>query len=274
MTWFEAFIYGAVQGLTEYLPISSSAHLILAPLFLGKADPGLAFDVFLHGGTLAATLVYFRKDWWALASTLPYVGQRFKTKAGPGRPPWEVVHWKLVALGTAPALIAGAALHSIIESAFRGPATMVFTLVIGGIVLYGFDALCPKEKSLKDISTKTAILIGLIQCLALMPGVSRSGSTITAARALGFNREAAARFSFLLSAPVTAAALIFELRKWRLLLDDNIGALNLILGSLSSFVFGWLAIDLLLKLVRKTSYLPFAIYRGLLAAIIYYSLIL
>ncbi len=269
MTWLEAFFYGAVQGITEYLPVSSSAHLILAPLFLGKSDPGLAFDVFLHSGTLAATVIYFRKDWLALASTLPLVGDWFHPR--PGRPPWEVVNWRLVMAGTVPALIVGAALHKVVEESFRGPATMVWTLLLGGVVLVAVDYGCRRGRELKTIGMKDALIIGAVQCLALVPGVSRSGSTMTAGRALGFSRESAARFSFLLSAPVTAAALLFELRKWRQLLEPGIGVECLLMGAVSSFVFGWLAIDVLLKVVRRYSYVSFAVYRAALAGAIWWA---
>jgi undecaprenyl-diphosphatase len=130
------------------------------------------------------------------------------------------------------------------------------------------DYGCKRTRELKSLKMKDALIVGAVQCLALMPGVSRSGSTMTAGRALGFNREAAARFSFLLSAPVTAAALVFELRKWRELLEPTIGVDCLLVGAVSSFIFGWLAIDVLLKVVRRYSYLSFALYRAGLAAVL------
>lgn len=249
----EAILYGAIQGLTEYLPVSSSAHLILLPKFLGERDPGLAFDVFLHLGTLMATLLYFRNDWLALLR---------------GR-----LDWRPIAIATIPALAVGALAHGAVESTLRGAGVLVFSLSVGGVVLYLADRLSPRARDLGDIRIRDAVWIGVGQCLALIPGVSRSGSTITAGRLLGFDRGSAARFSFLISAPVTGAAVVFEMRKWGELIDGPVGAPALVAGGLAAFVFGWIAIGGLLRLVRRFDYLSFAVYRVGLAGVVWYFLV-
>ncbi len=256
MSYLEAFIYGAVQGVTEYLPVSSSAHLILLPKFLGTTDPGLAFDVFLHLGTLLATLGYFWRDWLAVISD-PRGGR----KGG--------VPLSHLVVATLPALAAGAALHSWVETAFRGPGVIVVTLVLGGAALFGADRLFRRDRSLARMGWKDALGVGIAQCFALVPGVSRSGSTMIGARLLGFDREASARFSFLISAPVTAAAIVFELRKWDGLAAGPVGAGPLVVACLASFAFGWLAIGGLLRLLRRFGYLSFFVYRSALAAVVY-----
>jgi len=252
MTVFEAFIYGLIQGVTEYLPVSSSAHLILTPYLIGVEDPGLAFDVFLHLGTLFSTLIYFWKDWKKLLITRD-----------------SEIPLSYIIYGTFPALIFGALFHKWISTSLRGTSVIIITLIIGGVLLYLVDILKDQKKTAKDITLKDALIIGTIQALALIPGMSRSGVTITGGRLLGLTRETAARFSFLLSAPVTLAATVFMLRKWEELIYGNVGMTALIVGCLSSFVFGMIAIGSLLVIVRKFSYLSFALYRVILAFIIF-----
>lgn len=268
MTIWEAFLFGAVQGLTEYLPISSSAHLILLPRFLGTQDPGLSFDVFLHAGTLTSTLWYFRADWLGL----------LERKAS------SLKLWKLLIIGTLPALICGALFHRWVETALRGNQVLATTLVVGGLLLWGVDAWRSrrerdvtsdhgakkmKAREFGALTLNDAFLVGVAQACALVPGMSRSGSTMIGGRLLGFSRESAARFSFLLSAPITAAALVFELKDFKQVVESQVGLLPLLTGALSAFVFGWFAIDLLLKLLRKFGYLSFAVYRVVLAVVIY-----
>jgi undecaprenyl-diphosphatase len=261
MSSFEAFLYGVVQGLTEYLPISSSAHLILLPRFLGTRDPGLAFDVFLHLGTLFATLIYFWREWLEIGRGV--LGKPV-SRAIP-----ETVGWPLIVIATVPALAAGAALHSWAETIFRGNAVLVVTLPVGGLALFAADRLCRQDRSLSKATWRDALWIGLVQCLALVPGVSRSGSTMTGGRLLGFDRAASARFSFLISAPITAAALVFELRKWEELVSGSIGPWPLLVAAVSSFVFGLVAIGGLLRLLRRFGYFAFAVYRVGLAILIW-----
>lgn len=258
MTYWEALLYGAIQGITEYLPISSSAHLILLPKFLGERDPGLTFDVFLHLGTLLATLSFFWRDWRGVFLTLK-----------PGPVPQGFVSWKLIAVATVPALIAGALLHDWVETSFRGNPVLVTTLSLGGLLLFLVDHFRTRERQIDSLTIKDAILIGLAQCCALVPGISRSGSTITAGRALKFDRAAAARFSFLISAPITGAALVFELRNWGELFGGPVGAGPLVVAGFSSFFFGMLTIGGLLKMMRRFGYLTFAVYRVMLAITIW-----
>lgn len=269
MNLFEALLYGAVQGITEYLPISSSAHLILLPKFLGTQDPGLSFDVFLHAGTLASTLIYFRKDWLQVAQE----GIQLVSKSGK-KIPLNQNLFVLIALGTVPALIAGALAHKWVSTVLRGNQVLIFTLTFGGFLLWGVDWWRERRskkatRPLKAARITDAVWVGVAQCFALVPGMSRSGSTMIGGRLLGFDRASAARLSFLLSGPITAAALIFELRHWRELLQESIGVGPLVVGAVSAFVFGWLAIDGLLKLLRRFGYASFAVYRVLLAIVIY-----
>jgi len=281
MSYFEALLYGLIQGLTEYLPISSSAHLILLPRFLGEKDPGLAFDVFLHLGTLFATLAYFWRDWLGVLDTVPglpaSVKDFCKTYAldhgRPLSPDLVRVQWQWIVIATVPALFAGALFHHTAETVFRGVYVIMCTQVIGGVLLYVSDHFFRRDRALGTLGNKGALWIGVIQCLALIPGMSRSGMTIVAGRVIGLDRVAAARFSFLISGPVTLAAIVFELRKWPELLSGPVGALPLLIAGVASFVFGLIAIGGLLKLVRNFGYLSFAIYRVALAIVIYGFLI-
>lgn len=259
MSIFEALLYGIVQGFTEYLPISSSAHLILLPKFLGTADPGLSFDIFLHVGTLASTLVYFWKDW---ARLLPIPQMGFAQND-------RLFGLKFVVVGTLPGLIAGALLHHAAETTFRATELLAVTLTLGGWLLWGMDRFRPRDRTVDEafqgVTLKDTLWIGIGQCLALVPGMSRSGSTILTARFLKFDRTAAARLSFLLSAPITAAAIVFDLRHWQAMSQESIGAAALAAGLLASFAGGMAAIWSLMKLLRNASYLGFAVYRTALA---------
>jgi undecaprenyl-diphosphatase len=258
MSIWESLLYGAVQGLTEYLPISSSAHLALLPKFLGTTDPGLAFDVFLHSGTLAATLWYFRKDWREL-----FLRNH------------RMLFWICVA--TLPALVAGALVHNWAETVFRGVGVMAFTLSLFGFLLWWVDHVAQKNEGKKinaqrmsaEKNSKKIFGVGLAQCLALVPGVSRSGITLTCARWLGFSRSEAARVSFLLSAPVTAAALGYEALKL-LKAPTGLGVETsaLLIGGATAFVFGLLAIDVLVRRVGRLGYGVFFAYRMILAGVI------
>jgi undecaprenyl-diphosphatase len=269
MNYFDAIIYGAVQGLTEYLPISSSAHLILLPRVLGHEDPGLAFDVFLHFGTLFATLFYFWREWASIALTLPGMGFMKTAKFQPV----PTVSWKLIVVATFPALLAGALLHDLAETVFRSPVVLVVTLALGGVLLVLVDRFCRSTKTTEQAGWKDALGVGLAQCLALVPGMSRSGITITGARFLGFDRAEAARFSFLISAPVTGAAAVFELRKWHEVFVPGTDYLMVFVACFSAFVFGALAIGMLLRLLRRFGFMSFAVYRVLLAVVIFASLL-
>lgn len=272
MTTFEALLYGAVQGVTEYLPISSSAHLILLPRFLGTQDPGLTFDVFLHLGTLCATLGYFWKDWWSVLKDLSWSKLVHFKKSQVRSLDAHAPLFILIAVATVPALLMGALLHTAIETVLRGNGVLMTTLTLGGLALWGLDRYRPEQRGMSQLTLRDAVGIGLFQCLALVPGMSRSGSTMMGARLLGLDRESAARFSFLISAPITAAALIFELRKFDQLLESQVSVGILLIALASSFLFGVAAIGGLLKIVKRFGYGSFAIYRAGLAAMIGYFL--
>jgi len=260
MGHFEAILYGLVQGATEYLPVSSSAHLLILPRVLGTADPGLAFDVILHLGTLLATAVYFLKDWLAIArNPVP----KARVEGG-----FAHLSWVHLIIGTIPAVLAGLLLNHWIQDHTRSLKVLWFTIPVFGVLLWWVDRVKPMNRKLEDAGLKDMFLIGCMQSLALVPGVSRSGSTITASRLLGFSRAESARISFLLSLPVTLGAIVYEARHWHELVASVQGVTPLLLALLSALVFGALAIHILIKWVSRTSYAVFAVYRVILAAVI------
>jgi undecaprenyl-diphosphatase len=229
----------------------------------------LAFDDFLHAGTLAATLIYFWKDWREILAGVPYLGRwmdRRTRSRHADAPPRE--SWKYIVVGTLPALFVGALVHKLAEEQLRGNIVMVLTLSVGGIALWAIDRFKDGGRSIERLDMKVSWGVGLMQCLALIPGMSRSGSTMMGGRLMGLDRATAARFSFLLSAPVTAAALVFELRKWEQVMADANGWGPLLAGAAAAFVFGWFAIDGLIKVIQRVGYAGFAVYRVALAVVI------
>ena len=256
MNNLHALVLGSVQGLTEILPISSSAHLILIPRIFGWPESGLTFDVALHLGTLIAISLYFWRDIFDLTYNFiaSITGKGFHTPGN--RLPWYII------IGTIPAAIAGKTLEEPIEEMFRhSPAIICALLVAFGLLLAFADTTGPKRWKLDRITLKAAVIIGLAQCLALVPGVSRSGITITAALLLGYNREASARFSFLLSLPVVFGAALLKVGH---LVKTGIPAgeeTPLLIGIITSAVLGYLSVALLLKLVQRHSLYPFVWYR-------------
>ncbi len=261
MSVLEALLYGLVQGVTEYLPVSSSAHLILLPKFLGQEDPGIVFDVFLHLGTLCATLLYFWKDWWELLRP-NQLKASFTKKQGVGIP--------LLVIATLPAVIAGILFHHQAETIFRGEGVLVVTLILGGLLLFLSDHFSKGERGTETATWKDGLIVGLFQCLSLVPGVSRSGSTMSGARILGLGRGASARLSFLMSAPITAGAIIFELKKnGSALFTSGISHEILAVAFFSTFFFGVVSIGFLMRLLKRFGFLTFAIYRIALAVVVY-----
>ncbi|MCC6319145.1 MAG: undecaprenyl-diphosphatase UppP [Gemmatimonadaceae bacterium] len=252
MTVFEAIVLGLVQGLAEFLPISSSAHLALAPWVLGWEDPGLAFDVALHLGTLLALLWFFRHDWIALARSGWGV---LRTRRVEGEEARRVI---FIALGTIPAAITGVVLADAAESTLRAPRLIATTLIVMGILLWQADRAGPRDRSLGQMRWLDAAMIGVAQAFALIPGVSRSGATITAGRALGFDRASAARFSFLLSFPITAAAVVVKVPD--ALRTGGLSA-PLVAGIVAAALSSGAAIAILLRYVSRRSYGIFALYR-------------
>ena len=266
-TLIQALVMGVVQGLTEFLPISSSGHLILVPFLFGWTDPfitSLAFSVMLHIGTLAALLVFFRADWIRL---VPAGLATLRDRSFRGDPDRKLA-WLLVA-ATIPAAIAGFLLNDFIEEQVREPGLVALTLVIGGAIMWLADHWGSQKKDVDDVTFPIATGLGVAQAIALVPGISRSGISISAARFAGLNREAAARFSFLMATPITLGAAIFEVRK---LITGEAGVPveigPLVVGMLAAFVSGMLAIGFLLRYLRTRSLNVFVAYRLILAAIV------
>jgi undecaprenyl-diphosphatase len=257
VTIFQAIILGLIQGLTEFLPISSSAHLSLAPFLFNWEAAGLSFDVALHTGTLLAVLWYFRREWRDLIAAALSILRTRRV---------ETVEQKRViflVLATIPGAIGGLLLEEKAETVFRAPALTATALIMMGLILWAVDRFSPEGRPMQRMRWIDAVLIGLAQVVALVPGVSRSGSTITAGRALHFDRQAAAVFSFLMSMPITAAAIV--LKAPEVLRQGDLG-MQVLVGILSAAVSSWLAIAVLLKYVSRHSYGVFALYRLLLGA--------
>src|SRR5688500_332979 len=259
MTVFQAVILGLVQGLAEFLPISSSAHLVLTPWVFGWSDPGLAFDVALHVGTLVAVLWYFRAEWARLTRSAFAIVRHRKAETEDTR---RLVY---LVIATIPAAIGGVLLEDYAETTFRSPRLLAITLMVMGVVLWAADRFAPRDRPLGEMRWRDALLIGLAQVLALVPGVSRSGSTMTAGRALKLDRQSAAVFSFLMSMPVTAAAALLKVPD--LLRTEGITP-TLIAGVISAGVSSWLAIAVLLRYISRHSFGVFAVYRLALGALI------
>ena len=268
----QAALIGLLQGLTEFIPISSSAHLELAPWIAGWETDGLigslAFDVFLHLGTLVALLVYFARDW------IRYIGAWLASvrERRIGDDPDRRVAWLLIA-ATIPAAVIGFALEGFIEDTFHADSdgarlAIAGFLVIGALGLWLADRYGRQRRELSDLTTPTALTIGLSQALALLPGISRSGATITAGRALGMSREAAARFSFLLATPITLGAGLYGSRK--LLTETHTGVewVAILVGFAAAVVSGLIAIGFLLAWLRRRSLTVFSLYRVAFAALI------
>lgn len=255
MTIIQAVMMGLVQGLGEFLPISSSAHLVLLPWFFHWQDPGLTFDVALHAGTLFALIIYFGKDWWRLI-----VKGITDTRCREGK-----LFWYLV-VASVPGAIGGLLLEKWAETVFRNPLLIAAMLIFMGIILYWTDRKSVKKDAFEHITLVTSLVIGLSQVLAIIPGVSRSGITITAGLGMGLTREGAVRFSFLLSAPIIFGATLVKLPQ----LVANPAAIGgyFILAVLVSCVSGIASIGFLLRYVRAKSFTPFVGYRFALGALV------
>jgi undecaprenyl-diphosphatase len=263
----QALIMGIVQGLTEFLPISSSGHLIIAPFLFGFDDAfltSLSYSVMLHLGTLVALLVYFRSDWMRLVPAgLATVRDRSFRGDRDRRLAW------LLAISTIPAALAGLFLDDLIEATFRQIGLVALMLVVGGAILWLADRHGRRDRGVHDVTFPIALGIGAAQAFALVPGISRSGISIAAGRFAGLEREAAARFSFLMATPITAGAGIFEARK---LLSGDAGAGAtadvLVVGMLASLVSGFVAIHFMLRYLRTRSLDVFVWYRMALAGVV------
>ncbi|MCL2688067.1 MAG: undecaprenyl-diphosphatase UppP [Methanobrevibacter sp.] len=275
MDILQAIIVGIVQGLTEFLPVSSSAHLIFVQELFGINQPGIAFDVLLHLGTLIAVIGYFFKDVVGMlkaffASILDIFKGRFKK--GFMEDPYKKLAW-MVIIGTIPAGFVGILFKSEVEGLFQSITIPAFFLLITGVLLYVSQRLNVDKRDIKNSGLLDAIVIGVSQALALIPGLSRSGTTISAGLLMGLDKELAARFSFLLAIPAIIGATVTQLN------DISTGAdsflVPYILGFFAALISGYLAISLLLKLIKERSLDIFAFYCWIVGAgILIYSFIL
>ena len=262
----QAIVLGIVQGLTEFLPVSSSGHLIVVPALLGWDDPflqSLAFSVMLHVATLLALLLYFRADWQRL---IPAGLATIRDRSFRGDPDRRLA-W-LLAASTIPAVIVGVTLNDLIETAFREPRLVAVTLVAGGAILWLADRLGSRTRAIENLSFPMALGIGAAQALALVPGISRSGISIAAGLFAGLDREAAARFAFLMATPITAGAGIWELRKILAGESASLPLLPLAAGMVASLLAGLVAIAVTLRFLRTHSVTVFVVYRIALAALV------
>ena len=263
MSDLQVIVLAIVQGLTEFLPISSSGHLVLVPTIFGWADQGMAFDVAMHFGSLTAVLIYFRGDIGMLlrgalqvtSFNLASVEARIALAIG---------------LGTIPAAVVGLALGDWIGANLRSPTVIAGTLAGYAVIMLLVDRFGRKERDLRSISIRDALIIGVAQALALVPGTSRSGVTISAGLALGFSRTEAARFSFLLAVPVILLATAYELT---ILATSEVEVAwgQLAFGAVVSAIVAYLSIEFFMRFVNRVGLLPFALYRIVLAGIVLYA---
>ncbi|MGQ9920025.1 MAG: undecaprenyl-diphosphatase UppP [Desulfobacca sp.] len=259
MDILHAIFLGLIQGLAEFLPISSSAHLALLEHYFRVQEAGLAFDVLLHVGTLVALISYFWQDWWDMGRALlrPERFNRLERR----------LFWYLV-VGSVPGALAGFLLEKQAETIFRTPTHIAVLLAVMGVILYLADRLARHQRRLPGITMGDAILIGCAQALAIMPGVSRSGSTITMGLFLGFTRETAARFSFLLSTPIIFGAGLYHALK--LVRNPEPASFNFayFLGFLAAIVSSYLTIKYLLQFLQRHTFLIFVLYRLAVALLV------
>lgn len=271
MNAWEAIVLGLVQGLTEFLPISSSAHLRIVGELIGSSDPGAAFTAITQIGTETAVIIYFRKDiaricraWWQAMRSASSWGERFKPADPDARMGW----W--IALGSVPIVVLGLLFEDAIDSTFRNLYLTVATLAIFAIFLGWADRVGARRRPLEDTTAKRALALGFAQAMALVPGVSRSGGTITIALLLGYTREAAARYSFLLAIPAVMGSGLYKLAgslgEFGEAGTPSLGAT--MLATLIAFGVGYVVIIAFLRIVSTFSYRPFVLYRLGLAAVV------
>jgi len=263
MDIFSSIMLGIVQGLTEFLPISSSGHLIIARDLLGlELQNSLAFDAVLQLATTLAVLVYFWKDLWGIFFTF------CRWVSGKSVEKKEKVMLLAVIFGTIPAVILGLLLESAMETIFRNTNLVVLTLVLGALVMWLAEKFAKQIKEKREISVKKGFWIGCFQSLALIPGMSRSGMTISGGLFLGLSREMATRFAFIMAFPILFGSGMKKLLDLGMNGLSGSAGLNLFLGSLASFAVGLLAISFLIKFLKKNTLQVFVIYRLVLAILI------
>ncbi|HET8950236.1 MAG TPA: undecaprenyl-diphosphate phosphatase [Solirubrobacteraceae bacterium] len=261
MDAFQAIVLGIVQGLTEFLPISSTGHLRIVPAFLGWEDPGAAFTAVTQLGTMAAVLLYFREDLWRIATTWfrslrePELRSELDARMG-----WYI------GLGTIPIAIFGFIFKDQIESGARSLYLIGCTLIVLGLLLLLAEKVATHSRPLENINRRDAVVIGFAQALALVPGVSRSGSTLTAGMFLGFDRTSAARYSFLLSVPAVVLSGLFELRK--IGEEGGAGFVPTAIATVLAFLVGYATIAFLLRWLTSHSTAIFVVYRVALGTLV------
>lgn len=261
MSWFEAVVLGLVQGLTEFLPISSSAHILIVSRLFGWGDPGAAFTAVSQIGTETAVLIYFRRDIarilraWFRSFTDPEVRSGIDARMG-----WYVI------IGTIPIAVLGLTFASVIETTARNLWIVATVLIVFGVVLGLADRFGRKTKELESLNVRDGVLFGLGQALALIPGVSRSGATISTGLAMGYSRYAATRYAFLLAIPAVLASGLYEATK--IGDDPNVQWPQTIIATSIALVVGYLVIAWLIKWVTTRSYMPFVIYRVVLGTVL------
>lgn len=261
MNSFQALILGIVQGITEFLPISSTAHLRIVPAMLGWSDPGAAYSAIIQLGTTLAVMVFFARDIWMIG--------RDWVRGIIDRKPFGTFEarlgWYIIA-GTLPVVAAGLLLKKFVEGSFRSLYVIAGALIVLALILTAAERLARHARDLKSVTLRDGVVVGLAQAMALVPGSSRSGVTLTAGLFLGLKRDAAARFSFLLSIPATFAAGVYELRHAFHAPEGGpaLAAAPLIVGTVASFVFGYASIAGLLRFLQTRTTMVFIVYRVLL----------
>ena len=256
MDWLQALVLGIVQGLSEFLPISSTAHLRIVPHLLDWPDPGTEFSAVIQLGTLVAVILYFRQDVWQLSTAAIHsLLKRELLDTTESRMAWSI------AAGTIPVVVLGLGFKDFIKNEARELWVIGTALIVLAIFLYLAERLSPRNRDIKQLSFLQIQWIGLTQALALIPGCSRSGSTIMGGLMVGLNREAAARFSFLLGLPAIFGSGLYELKELIELGVSSDGYLNLAVGISAAFVTGYLSIEFLLHFLRNHGTLVFVIYR-------------
>ncbi len=262
MEWLNALILGVIQGIAEFLPISSSAHLILYSSLVGGYTLPISLNIALHFGTLMAVLLFFWKDWIKMIIAL-------KEAVFNGKKSFDShVLFPALVLGTIPAAILGLLFEDKIEALFHKPSMVLLPLALVGVLLWYVDMKSKGKKTIHDVTVKDGVLVGLAQACALIPGTSRSGSTMICARMLGFSREDSAKFSFMLGTPIMLGATILKSKE----IINSISEPSFYIGILTSFFVGCLCIKYLLQYLKTNSFLGFALYRVVLAIVIAISL--
>jgi len=260
---FQSIVLGIVQGLTEFLPISSTAHLRIVPAFLGWDDPGAAFTAVTQLGTMAAVLLYFRADLWRIAQAwLRGLRDPAARRGRDSRMGWYII------LGTIPIGIFGLIFRHQIESGARDLYLIATALIVMGLVLLAAERVSTRERDMEDLTHRDGVAMGLAQALALVPGVSRSGVTISTGLFLGLDRPAAARFSFLLSVPAVVLSGLFEMRDFVGGGSDSTDVPGLVVATVLAFVVGYASIAFLLRFLASHSTYVFVAYRVLLGCVV------